>query len=253
MPAVAGQAVDDRQIELRVVRSVLVDHQALVVDQVQVAAHAAPSAIGVRSRITTSTVEGSTRRSAACSTHGDPSSRCRHSSRSVARMCSPSQARQQRQHLAAREVLIASHANRRCTLQRVRLGDRLCAYRSRRRRAPQPRHDTQRQPRARAPRTATAAATASTCERRNRCRPARLRARTRSPPDPRSPALPIDPAPIVITRSPGRRDARHGRRHVGERLDDVHAAGARASALRRPARSIVTPGNRVLARPGRCR
>ena len=87
-PAGGGQTVDDRQIEVRVLRPELVDDVADLVDQKQRVADA-PMPIGWRSETTTSIAAGSTRRSAASATQGDASSFVRHSSRSASSMFCP--------------------------------------------------------------------------------------------------------------------------------------------------------------------
>ena len=70
-----GQAVDDRQVEAGVRRTVLVDDRALIVDQIQPATNAGRGRSAARSWTTTSMVDGSTRRRAASFTHGEASSR----------------------------------------------------------------------------------------------------------------------------------------------------------------------------------
>ena len=90
--AVAGrgrQAVDDRQVELGVLRPVLVDHHAALVDQIQLAVRCGRCRSAGARTTTTSTVDGSERRSAASRTQGDASSRCRQASRSVHTRFSP--------------------------------------------------------------------------------------------------------------------------------------------------------------------
>ena len=60
-------------------------------------------------RSTTSTVDGSERRSAASRTQGDVSSRARHASRSVHSRFSPAQPVESREHLARESRVVAAH------------------------------------------------------------------------------------------------------------------------------------------------
>ena len=85
-----GEAVDDRQIEIGVLRPVLVDHRAALVDEIELRRSIRPIADRLAARRPiTSIVDGSERRNAASRTHGDASSRSRHASRSVHTMFSP--------------------------------------------------------------------------------------------------------------------------------------------------------------------
>ena len=83
------ETVDDRQIELGVVGAELVDDRALAgrSDRARRGCGRSPSA--ARSEISTASVPGSSRRSAASATHGDASSFWRHCSRSAVTMLAP--------------------------------------------------------------------------------------------------------------------------------------------------------------------
>ena len=81
-----------------------------------------PIPIGRRSRTVISSVDGSTRRIVASSTHGDDSSRCRHAVEPDRQDVLPAQAVDQRQHFAGGQPLVAAH-DQVADLQRLRIGD----------------------------------------------------------------------------------------------------------------------------------
>ena len=70
-----------------------------------------PMPSGARSRITTSTVDGSVLRSDASATHGEFSNARRHSARSTARTLRPRRLCEHREHLAVRQPMIPSHVD----------------------------------------------------------------------------------------------------------------------------------------------
>ena len=82
-------AVDDRQVELRVLRTELVDHHAAAVDADTAGCPAGTGRSAAARDTNTSTVDGSTRRSATSATHGDSRSRRRYAARSAVRMLVP--------------------------------------------------------------------------------------------------------------------------------------------------------------------
>ena len=122
--------------------------------------------------------------------------------------------------------------------QRARVGDRLRRIPAGRRRGRRPRSARRAAaPQARHPRRPPARGLARASG-GTACRRGAATATTRSPPESAAPALPIDPAPSVITRSPGSRQARHRAGTSAERLHDVDAAaGARLFTASASARS----------------
>ena len=208
-------------------------------------------------------VDGSTRRSATSASQGDSSSLRRDAVEVGGQDVSALEIADHRLHFAARHPHVAVHANAVHPEQR-RVVDQ--AHRPIRREGDE--RDDEQPPCDRppgeeraqhpAPRRSGARGAAEVLlrwcpdpHRAPRCRP-RCARRCRIASRMRSPVPAIDPAPSVMTRSPGRAIARDRGRHVVERRHDVHAAAGRLRAPPRPARR-ASRRESAAHRPRRCR
>ena len=197
-------------------------------------------------------VPGSTRRSAASATHGDASSFCRHAlevdGHHVARRASPSSSASTspRDSRSLPRDGDPRHGQRLGRQHQLRAA----IHADSRRRAHDDEPARQRPPRRRA---TTACRAGLTCARRKRLS-AGAATGISAPPSLRCSAsisrfgtVPIEPAPSVITASPGRTIVSSSRHDVVERRDHVHRPARAAADRRRPARSTRDAGNRLLA------